>query len=67
MELGLAHRPQLAQSDRQLNIAELDDADIDAIQEILDESDDDNDEDNGDIVAIDENGQFVWPLKPNHE
>lgn len=56
--MGLVHRPQLAQSDRQLNIAELDDADIDAIQEILDESDDENEE----VVVVDENEneQFAW-------
>lgn len=41
----------------------MDDSDIDAIQEILDESDDDDE----DVVTIDKNGQFAWALKPTHE
>lgn len=63
MELGIAHRSQLPQNDQQFNIAELDDTDIDAIQEILDESDGEDD----DAVTINSNAQFVWPLKPTRE
>lgn len=63
LEMGLAYRSQLTQTNRHLNIAELDDSDVDAIQEILDESDSEDD----DVVEFDENQNCAWPLKTTNE